>query len=157
MSQYLTISAHHKDDGVDKSIELISYTTTPARRMSSEGIFPYTDEEKVITLEYIQEQIGKIQELLEEQNKFKEKYKSIKERNIKILIDVNNIKERAKLTDEEIKKSLNTIFENIDNANDIIDNCLEEFKEWKSYIHELNLVCNIAQNNEDWVLTYSNY
>lgn len=143
MSQYLTITLKHRTKDVE--IDLVSYTTTPARELSNESIFNYTEKPKTLLSSNLNYKIERIKEALDEEER--QMYNLKEERE-----ELKSMVSRC-----ESKDTTNVLLERLDGNLECIRGTQEDIDFFKGVLQKMEVVMEIyGENVEDWELYYTN-
>lgn len=140
MSQYLTFTA--KKDNQDVCT-LLYYCTSIARGLSSENIFPYTQDEVVLTIDSLK---NYIEELKKE---FIDSNKSYIKKDEKLLVEYRNITVTT-------KEAMEYKIELINDTLSSIETSKEELNMWTRIQHELEFILKFMEENNELEVTYIN-
>lgn len=126
-------------------VDLSWFSTTPARTLSCEGIFPYSEDDVLLNKEIFNEYISLINENIQEYVSFRDK--CVKERN-----QYNDLIVKA-----TTKESAKALIEEKDELQSRINSWQEEIDEWENYKTIICLMKSYMEDNEEeWSMYYYN-
>lgn len=144
MSQTLDLSLKRKNNS-DIYVCLCWYSTSWARELGTEGIFPYTEEKKLLRVSDLDKVMNDLKKRLEELTSHREK-------EAENLVTYSTLVEKC-----TSKEAVQELIDNINDCRDSIKSWDEDIKDWESIMQTMQFVRSVVEENElDWDLYYYN-
>lgn len=144
MSQTLDLSLKRKGNS-NIYVCLCWYSTSWARELDTEGIFPYTEEKKLLKISDLDQIINSLREKIEELTSYREKA-------VESSVTYSTLVEKC-----TSKEAVQELIDHINDCKDSIKSWDEDIKDWKEVMQNIQFVRSVADENiSDWDLYYYN-